>query len=140
MPAPVSGRIDACPYSKLCTPAEAWKSLAGGRSVGGMLTVLSVLWSLLCCRLRSRAVLELEILALRHQLMVFKRQRPSRPRLSTVDRLLWIWLYLLWPRCLGAMVLVKPATVIHWYRSGFRLYWWYPAVPAAPPSTAMCAS
>ena len=78
-----------------------------------MLTVLSVLWSLFRCRLRSRAALELEAVALRHQLMVLKRQRRGRPRLFAIDRLLWIWLYRLWPRCTGAMVLVKPATVIH---------------------------
>ena len=94
--------------------------MAGGRSVGGMLTVLSALWSLLCCRLRSRAALELEILALRHQLLVLNRQRSGRPRLSSIDRFLWIWLYRLWPRCLSAMVLVKPATVIPWHRNGFR--------------------
>src|SRR5919202_2169927 len=88
-----------------------------------MLTVLSVLWSLFCCRLRSRAALELEVVALRHQLMVLKRQRRGRPRLVSIDRLLWIWLYRLWPRCLSAMVLVKPATVVQWHRNGFRRYW-----------------
>ena len=62
-------------------------------------------------RFRSRAVLELENLALRHQLHVLRRQRPGRPRLFTIDRLLWVWLYRLWPRCLDTMVLVKPATV-----------------------------
>src|SRR6202011_2570026 len=51
------------------------------------------------------------------------RQRPGRPRLFTIDRLLWVWLYRLWPRCLDTMVLVKPATVIQWHRQGFRLYW-----------------
>jgi hypothetical protein len=64
--------------------------------------------------------LELEILALRHQLTVLNRQRSSRPRLSSIDRLLWIWLYRLWPRCLSAMVLVKPATIIQWHRNGFH--------------------
>jgi hypothetical protein len=44
-------------------------------------------------RFRSRAVLELENLALRHQLHVLRRQRPGRPRLFTIDRLLWVWLY-----------------------------------------------
>src|SRR5919202_2009856 len=83
----------------------------------------TVLWSLLCCRLRSRAALELEILALRRQLTVLNRQRSGRPRLSSIDRLLWIWLYRLWPRCLSAMVLVKPATFIQWHRNGFRRYW-----------------
>ena len=60
-------------------------------------------------RFRSRAVLELENLALRHQLHVLRRQRPARPRLITVDRLLWVWLYRLWPRCLDTIVLLlKP--------------------------------
>ncbi len=74
-------------------------------------------------RFRSRAVLELENLALRHQLHVLRRQRPGRPRLFAVDRLLWVWLYRLWPRCLDTMVLVKPATVVQWHRQGFRLFW-----------------
>jgi hypothetical protein len=42
-------------------------------------------------RFRSRTVLELENLALRHQLHVLRRQRPGRPRLFTIDRLLWVW-------------------------------------------------
>src|ERR1700675_4736038 len=74
-------------------------------------------------RFRSRAVLELENLALRHQLQVLRRQRPGRPRLFTIDRLLWVWFYRLWPRCLDTMVLVKPATVVQWHRQGFRLFW-----------------
>ena len=88
-----------------------------------MLTLVRSIVSVLACRFRSRAVLEFEIVALRHQLNVLRRQCPGRPRLSPIDRLLWVWLYRLWPRCLEAMVLVKPATVIHWHRQGFRLYW-----------------
>src|SRR5271169_2868576 len=76
--------------------------------------------SRLVCRFRSRAVVELENLALRHQLHVLRRQRPGRLRLFTLDRLFWVWLYRIWPRCLEAMVLVKPATVIQWHRQGFR--------------------
>src|SRR5271163_1457491 len=74
-------------------------------------------------RFRSRAVLELENLALRHQLQVLRRQRPGRPHLIAIDRLLWVWLYRLWPRCLDTMVLVKPATVVQWHGQGFRLFW-----------------
>src|ERR1035441_10183391 len=79
--------------------------------------------SVVARRLRSRAAVELENLALRHQLHVLRRQRPGRPRLFAIDRLLWIWLYRIWPRCLDAMVLVKPATVVQWHRQGFRLFW-----------------
>jgi hypothetical protein len=49
--------------------------------------------SVVARRLRSRAVVELENLALRHQLDVLRRHWPDRPRLFTIDRLLWIWLY-----------------------------------------------
>ena len=94
-----------------------------GRSVDGMLKLVHSVVSVLVRRFRNRAVLELENLALRHQLHVIRRQRPGRPRLFAVDRLLWVWLYRLWPRCLDVMVLVKAATVIHWHRQGFRRYW-----------------
>jgi putative transposase len=88
-----------------------------------MVTLLSAFGSLLLFRVRSRASLELELVALRHQLTVLRRQRPGRPRLFAADRLLWVWLYRIWPKALDAMVLVKPATVIDWHRKGFRLYW-----------------
>ena len=88
-----------------------------------MITILSALVSLLSFRLRSRASLELEVVALRHQVNVLRRQRPSQPQLFAAVRLLWIWLYRIWPKVLDAMVLVKPATVVGWHRKGFRLYW-----------------
>ena len=86
------------------------------RTVGSMLKLVRSIVSVFARRFRSRAVLQLENLALRHQLHVLRRQRPGRPRLFTIDRLLWVWLYRLWPRCLDTMMLVKPATVIQWHR------------------------
>jgi tetratricopeptide (TPR) repeat protein len=88
-----------------------------------MLKLVRSIVSVLARRFRSRAVLQLENLALRHQLHVLRRQRPARPRLFTIDRLFWVWLYRLSPRCLATMMLVKPATVVQWHRQGFRLYW-----------------
>src|SRR6202047_1721195 len=88
-----------------------------------MITIISALLSILSFRFRRRASLELELVALRHQLAVLRRQRPGRLRIFATDRLLWMWLYRIWPRTLNAMVLVKPATVIQWHRKGFRLYW-----------------
>src|SRR5208283_270635 len=64
-------------------------------------------------RLRSRAAVELENLALHHQLHVLRRQQRGRLRLFAIDRLLWVLLYRLWPRCLEVMVLVRPGTVVH---------------------------
>jgi len=88
-----------------------------------MITILSALVSLLSFRVRSRAHLELELIALRHQVSVLRRQRPGRARLSCADRLLWVWLYRIWPQALDAIVLVRPATVVEWHRKGLRLYW-----------------
>src|SRR6202165_1748569 len=88
-----------------------------------MIALLSAVGSLLSFRVRRRASLELELVALRHQVTVLRRQRPGQPRLFSADRLLWVWLYRIWPQVLDALVLVKPATVIDWHRKGFRLYW-----------------
>src|SRR5271168_2550395 len=63
-----------------------------------MITLLSAVGSLLSFRIRSRASLELEVVALRHQLTVLRRQRPGRPRLFSGDRMLWVWLYRIWPQ------------------------------------------
>ena len=83
-----------------------------------MVTILSALGSIFAFRFRSRTSLEFELIAVRHQLSVLRRQRPGRPQLSSADRLLWVWLYRIWPQVIDAMVLVKPATVIQWHRKG----------------------
>ena len=62
----------------------------GRRIVAGMLTLLRFIVSVLVHRFRGREVIELENLALRHQLHVLRRQRPGRPRLFAIDRLLWV--------------------------------------------------
>lgn len=88
-----------------------------------MITFLSAIVSFLSFRIRSRASLELEVIALRHQLAVLKRRRPGRARFFLADRLLWIWLYRIRPQAINAMVLVKPTTVMQWHRGGFRFAW-----------------
>ena len=88
-----------------------------------MVAILSAVVSIFAFRFRGRASLEIELLALRHQVIVLRRQRPGRLQLSSLDRLLWVWLYRIWPQVIDAMVLVKPATVVQWHRNGFRLHW-----------------
>ena len=51
-------------------------------------------------------------------------------------RLLWVWLYRIWPQVLDAMVLVKPATVVQWHRKGFRFYWRRRSRHLGRPSTS----
>ena len=88
-----------------------------------MVAILSAVVLIFAFRFRSRAALELKLIALQHQLAVLRRQRPGRPQLSSLDRLLWVLLYRIWPQVIDAMVLVKPATVVEWHRRGFRFYW-----------------
>jgi putative transposase len=71
---------------------------------------------------RTRRQLAIEILALRHQLGVLKRS-VKRPRLSNVDRGLWVLLSRQWSGWKQALIVVKPATVVKWHRAGFRRYW-----------------
>jgi hypothetical protein len=49
-----------------------------------MITFQAAMASLLSFLLRHRASLELEVIALRHQLSVLKRQRPGRARMSQI--------------------------------------------------------
>jgi putative transposase len=88
---------------------------------------------------RSRAALQLEVLALRHQLQVLERTRPRRVRLTKADRWLWIGLSRIWLGWRTALVLVKPETVIAWHRRGFRL-WWAFYEPACQVSSQVVAA
>src|SRR5215471_17800170 len=72
--------------------------------------------------LRTQADNQLEMLALRHQIVVLQRQIP-RPKLKSTDRLFWMVLSQFWSRWRSALWIVKPATVIDWHRRGFRRYW-----------------
>jgi len=72
---------------------------------------------------RSRAALELENLALRHQIGVLQRSVRKRPRLTPLDRLLWVWLFAIWSDWRSALAIVQPETVIAWHRKSFRLFW-----------------
>src|SRR5215471_6936811 len=69
---------------------------------------------------RTSASLQAEILALRHQVVVLKRSQRGRVRLSSADRLLWVWLSRIWSQWRSALLIVKPETVIAWHRRGFR--------------------
>jgi len=81
---------------------------------------------------RSRAALQVEILALRHQLSVLKRSQRGRLRLNSADRLLWVWLCRFWANWRSALLIVKPETVVAWHRKGFRIYWTWKSRQAAP--------
>ena len=83
-----------------------------------LFSVLAALRVFVC----SRSDTALEVLALRQQVAVLKRQRP-RPTLTRLDHFFWTTLRHLWPRWSDVLLIVKPETVVRWHRAGFRLYW-----------------
>jgi hypothetical protein len=88
-----------------------------------------LIWCALIGLFRSRAALEAEILVLRHQLYVLRRKSPKRVAFSKVERLVFVGLYRLAPGILDALKILKPQTVIHWHRAGFRAYWRWKSRP-----------
>ncbi len=60
----------------------------------------------------------LEMVALRHQIAVLKRSGTRRPCFRLRDRLFWILLARWWPGWRDSLVIVQPATVLRWRRSG----------------------
>ena len=74
-------------------------------------------------RLKSQARLEAEILVLRQQVIVLSRRSGARVWLKNIDRLIFVWIFRLFPSVLDAITVVKPETVIPWHRRGFRAYW-----------------
>ncbi|MGH9627693.1 MAG: integrase core domain-containing protein [Bryobacteraceae bacterium] len=88
--------------------------------------------------LKTRAALQLENVALRHQIGVLKRSVKKRPRLYAADRLLWVWLSRVWTDWRSGLVIVKPETVVAWHRKAFRIFWTWkirrgkPGRPAVP--------
>jgi putative transposase len=87
-----------------------------------MLQLLFLLIRGVLAGIRSGRDVALENLVLRHQLQVALRSNPTPP-LRNPDRILWTWLRRIWPLWRDHLLVVKPETVIHWHRKGWRLYW-----------------
>lgn len=68
---------------------------------------------------RSRIGRQREIVALRHQLALY-RQSIRRPAIRPTDRLCWVWLARHGRRWQEVLVFVPPAPVIAWQRKRFR--------------------
>jgi hypothetical protein len=84
--------------------------------------VVSALLALIISQLRSRLALHLQVLALQHQVAVYK-QTVRRPRLSPTNRVFWSWLSWLWSGWQDVLAFVQPRTVIAWQYTRFRDYW-----------------
>jgi putative transposase len=82
---------------------------------------------------RSGAAKDLEILVLRHQLTVLRRQLP-RPRLEPADRALLAAISRVLPRSGWSCFFVRPETLLRWHRRLVAGAWTYPhRRPGRPP-------
>jgi hypothetical protein len=85
---------------------------------------------LLC--FRSAEAKEVEILVLRHELAVLRRQRP-RSHLQPTDRALLAALSRVLPRAHWSVFLVRPETLLRWHGRMVRRHWTYPTTSTGRP-------
>ena len=83
---------------------------------------------------KSKTRLEAENAALRHQLIVLRRKVKGRAHLTNKDRWFFILMYRWFPSILEVFVIIRPETLVHWHRAGFRRYWrWKSRSPGGRP-------
>ena len=101
--------------------------------VSALYVVVGRLLELLVLFARRDRAKELEILVLRHELSVLRRQA-GRPRFEPHDRLLLAALSRLLPRRNWEVFLVWPETLLRWHRRLVTRRWTYPhRRPGRPP-------
>ena len=88
-----------------------------------MIALLWLVLAILALPFKSKWRLEAENAALRHQVMVLRRQARDRIHLTNLDRLFLVQLYRWFRSILRVLAIVQPETVIRWHRAGFRYYW-----------------
>jgi putative transposase len=88
---------------------------------------------------RSTASKDIELLVLRHEVAVLRRQNP-KPRLDWADRASLAVLIRLLPPRLRMHRLVTPGTVLRWHRRLVTRKWSYPRRTGRPPVSAEIAA
>src|SRR6266480_1413408 len=94
-----------------------------------MIEFLRLILHIIASFFKPRTKLVAEILILRQQLNVLRRQVSKRPQLRNTDRFLFVWLYRWFPSVLSAIAILRPETIVRWHRAGFQSYWIIEAFP-----------
>jgi len=94
--------------------------------------VLQRVLQLVCLRFRSTASTELEIIVLRHELAVLRRQ-VRRPAFRSADRLFLAAASRMLPRGSWSSFLVTAATLLRWHRRLVANHWTYTRRAGRPP-------
>ena len=102
-----------------------------------MIALLCFVLAVLAAPFKSRSRLEAENAALRHQLIVLRRNVYGRVRLTNNDRWFLVQLYRWFPSILNILTIIRPETLVHWHRAGFRYYWRWKAGHAKRPGAAL---
>ena len=99
-----------------------------------MIGLLCFILAVLASPFKSKTRLEAENAALRHQLIVLRRKVKGRAHLTNNDRWFFILMYRWFPSILEVLVIIRPETLMHWHRAGFRRYWrWKSRSPGGRP-------
>jgi hypothetical protein len=88
-----------------------------------MVGVVGFLIAILLLPFKSKARLQAENAALRHQVIILHRKSRGRVCLSNADRWFFVQLYRLFPSIAQALHILRPETLVRWHRAGFRGYW-----------------
>jgi putative transposase len=94
--------------------------------------VLRSVLQLVSLRVRSEHFKELEIVVLRHELAVLRRQA-GRPQLATGDRVFLAAATCLLPRTSWQSIFVTPTTLLRWHRRLVQRCWTYGGRRGRPP-------
>jgi transposase InsO family protein len=99
-----------------------------------MIGLLCFILAVLASPFKSNTRLEAENAALRQQLIVLRRKVKGRAHLTNNDRWFFIQMYRWFPSILEVLVIIRPETLVHWHRAGFRHYWrWKSRSPGGRP-------
>jgi transposase InsO family protein len=88
-----------------------------------MIGLLCFAVAVLVSAFKSKIRLEAENATLRHQLVVLRRKVKGRAHLTNNDRWFLVQMYRWFPLILEVVTIVRPETLVHWHRVGFRRFW-----------------